>query len=113
MADVAKQRRPVLMCVFMFDIAIYLFRISFYGVNPAHSGFRGRLSTIMPQLLNMIALHSIVGWVNWRSRRQGQRCDQQQQVNPGSCLLREQRRCCAAAMESLEWSLKSFACADR
>lgn len=71
MADVARQRRPVLMCVFIFDIAIYLFRLSFYGVNSAHQTFQSRLSTIMPQLMNMIALHSIVGWVNWRSRRLG------------------------------------------
>lgn len=69
MADVAKQRRPVLMCVFIFDIAIYLFRLGFHGVNSAHQDFKSRAGTILPQIINMIALHSIVGWVNWRSRR--------------------------------------------
>lgn len=71
MADVARQRRPILMCVFVFDIAIYLFRLGFYGVKSAHQDFVGRATTIMPQMINMIALHSIVGWVNWRSRRLG------------------------------------------
>ena len=68
MADVAKQRRPVLMCVFIFDIAIYLFRLGFHGVNSAQD-FKSRADTILPQIINMIALHSIVGWVNWRSRK--------------------------------------------
>ena len=71
MADVAKQRRPVLMCVFFFDIACYVFRLAAYGVAGDELGVLGRLGAILPQLLNMIALHSIVAWVNWRSRRLG------------------------------------------
>ena len=71
MADVAKQRRPVLMCIFCFDIACYIFRVAVHGVATGGSGLLGKLGTILPQMLNMIALHSIVAWVNWRSRRLG------------------------------------------
>ena len=81
MADVAKQRRPVLMCVFVFDIAIYLFRLGFHGVDSAQD-FTSRAGTILPQIINMIALHSIVGWVNWRSRRSSNHPIRDEVCNP-------------------------------
>lgn len=71
MADVVKQRRPVLLCVFIFDIAMYLFRLAVYGASHGRQDFLSRLATILPQMANMMALHGIVGWVNRRSRRLG------------------------------------------
>lgn len=80
MADVAKQRRPVLMCIFCFDIACYIFRVAAHGVSSGRLGLLGRIITIVPQVLNMIALHSIVAWVNWRSRRLGVNAARQEEI---------------------------------
>ena len=71
LADVAKQRRPVLMCIFFFDVACYAFRLLAHGVTTGHMSVLRRLVAILPQVLNMVALHSMVAWVNWRSRRVG------------------------------------------
>ena len=87
MADVAKQRRPVLMCIFFFDIACYIFRVAVHGVATGGSGLLGKLGTILPQMLNMIALHSIVAWVNWRSRRLGVNAARQVPPLPHETLL--------------------------
>lgn len=71
MAGVAKQRRLVLACLFLFDLACYAIRLLAHGMLTGKMGVLGRMAAILPQMLNMLALHSVVAWVNWRARRLG------------------------------------------
>ena len=66
----AEQRRPVLMLVFVFDVCCYLVRALARAWSSA-PGFVAAFGSLGPQLLNMLALYSLVGLVNRRSSRLG------------------------------------------
>ena len=56
------------MCVLVFDVLCFTFRLVAYGIGKGKLGLLERVMSIMPQVLNMLMLHSIVAWLNRRSR---------------------------------------------
>eukprot|EP00884_Botryococcus_braunii_P011489 jgi/Botrbrau1/20340/Bobra.0006s0013.5 len=69
MAEVAKQRWPVLLAIFVFDCVCYLVRIGARGIGTGGQGIAAMLAEIPFQLGNMAMLHLLTFWINWRSRR--------------------------------------------
>ena len=67
----ATQRKLVLLLVFFFDLFCYLVRFVARGSGGAYSTYTAALSSLGPQLLNMLALHSLLAYVNRRSSRLG------------------------------------------
>ena len=73
----ALQRRPVLLLVFSFDLCCYLVRALVRGFKTQTGRFKARasfsfaLDSLGPQLLNMLALYTLVAFVNRRSSRLG------------------------------------------
>lgn len=57
------------MCVLVFDVLCFMFRLVAYSVGQGRGGLLGRVTGILPQILNMLMLHSMVAWANRRSRR--------------------------------------------
>lgn len=71
LSDIAEQRKVILIMVFMFDLICYVVRL--VGRRQLHDppGFVTALGSLWPQVLNMVAVHSLVAWVNRRSARLG------------------------------------------
>ena len=72
LADDAKQRWPVLIFIFCFDVSCYMFRA---GVKLllAKQGFSTIFRDIGPQLANMVFLYVVMGFLNHRSRQMGKK----------------------------------------
>ena len=70
LADDAKQRWPVLIFIFCFDVSCYMFRAG-AKLWLAKQGFSEMLRDIGPQLANMVFLYLVMGFLNHRSRQMG------------------------------------------
>ncbi|KAK9865276.1 hypothetical protein WJX84_009097 [Apatococcus fuscideae] len=70
LADDAKQRWPVLIFIFCFDVSCYMFRAG-AKLWLAKQGFSAMLRDISPQLANMVFLYLVMGFLNHRSRQMG------------------------------------------
>jgi hypothetical protein len=85
LALVATRRWPVLVFIFSFDCACYLFRISAkaaecvlgQGAEPLARCYLARAAEVGPQLANMGLLYGLLGLLNRRSRRFGGRAARQ------------------------------------
>lgn len=66
----AIRRRPILILVFCFDISIYLFRMASKFINTAVT-LPVLVRGMMPQIGNMIFLHTFLFLLNRRSRQLG------------------------------------------
>lgn len=70
LSEVAIRRRPVLLFIFCFDVACYVYRLAAKCV-VADEGFLGLLTSMGPQLANMAFLYGVLFVVNQRSCRKG------------------------------------------
>ena len=68
MAEVAKERWPVLIAIFCFDIVTYTFRLGARAILGGHGGLLAMLVSLLPQLTNMVALYGAIHFINRRSR---------------------------------------------
>ncbi|KAK9831531.1 hypothetical protein WJX81_006368 [Elliptochloris bilobata] len=68
MAEVAKERWPVLIAIFCFDIVTYTFRLGARAILGGPGGLLAMLISLLPQLTNMVALYGAIHFINRRSR---------------------------------------------
>ena len=68
MAEVAKERWPVLIAIFCFDIVTYTFRLGARAILGGPGGLLVMLVSLLPQLTNMVALYGAIHFINRRSR---------------------------------------------
>ena len=68
MAEVAKERWPVLIAIFCFDIVTYTFRLGARAILGGPGGLLAMLVSLLPQLTNMVALYGAIHFINRRSR---------------------------------------------
>ena len=70
-AEAARDRGPILVAIFFFDLISYAVRLAAraakHGVGSLPQYI---LTAIAPQLLNMVLLYTAVYFINQRSRRQ-------------------------------------------
>ncbi len=76
--DCAKRRWPVLIFVFCFDVLSFILRTTAKLLHPAPPS--DVLLEMAPQLLNMAVLYTLVGAINWRSRRGSSMAARQEEV---------------------------------
>ena len=69
MQAAARERWPVLMAVFCFDLASYSLRVAARCVVGGFAAVPPTLLALHPQLLNMAVLYMVIHWINRRSRR--------------------------------------------
>ena len=69
MQQAARERWPVLMAVFCFDLASYSLRVAAKGVAGGLAAVPDTLLALHPQLLNMAVLYVVIHFINRRSRR--------------------------------------------
>ena len=69
MQAAARERWPVLMAVFCFDLASYSLRVAAKGLAGGFAVLPATLLALYPQLLNMAVLYIVIHWINRRSRR--------------------------------------------
>ncbi len=69
MQQAARERWPVLMAVFCFDLASYSLRVAAKGVAGGFAAVPVTLLALYPQLLNMAVLYMVIHFINRRSRR--------------------------------------------
>ncbi|BDA48630.1 probable histidine kinase 3 [Coccomyxa sp. Obi] len=69
MQAAAKERWPVLMAIFCFDLVTYSIRVGAKAVKEGPAAVPPALMALMPQLLNMAVLYLAIHWINRRSRR--------------------------------------------
>ncbi len=72
LADDAKQRWPVLIFIFCFDVTCYMFRAG-AKLWLANQGFKTMLRDMGPQLANMTCLYLVMAFLNHRSRQNGKK----------------------------------------
>lgn len=87
--DVAARRMPVLVFVFCFDVACFLFRmlaklVASFGPGWATSVLV--LYEITPQLTNMAILYTALGFVNRRARKSGGKAARQEELLLATCM---------------------------
>lgn len=68
MQAAAKERWPVLMAIFCFDLVTYTIRVGAKAVAEGPEAVLPALFALSPQLLNMAVLYIAIHWINWRSR---------------------------------------------
>lgn len=68
MQAAAKERWPVLMAIFCFDLVTYTIRVGAKAVAEGPEAVLPALFALAPQLLNMAVLYIAIHWINWRSR---------------------------------------------
>jgi len=102
MAEVAKERWPVLIAIFCFDIVTYTFRLGARAILGGPGGLLAMLVSLLPQLTNMVALYGAIHFINRRSRctvragyqaraRSARRCGER--ARPRSRLWRPREGC--------------------
>ena len=69
MQAAAKERWPVLMAIFCFDVASYTVRVAARGLAGGPAAVLPALHALWPQLLNMAVLYTVIHFINRRSRR--------------------------------------------
>lgn len=69
MQAAAKERWPVLMAIFCFDLVTYSIRVGAKAVSEGIAAVPPALLGLMPQLMNMAVLYLAIHWINRRSRR--------------------------------------------
>ena len=69
MQAAARDRWPVLMAIFCFDVASYTLRVAARGLAGGFAAVPVTLFALYPQLLNMAVLYIVIHWINRRSRK--------------------------------------------
>ena len=82
MQAAARERWPVLMAVFCFDLASYSLRVAAKGLAGGIAAVPVTLLALYPQLLNMAVLYMVIHFINRRSRRATGQMWAAVQVNP-------------------------------
>ena len=69
MQEIAKERWPVLIAIFCFDLATYALRLGARTFADGLARMPAALAGMLPQLANMAVLYLAIHAINRRSRR--------------------------------------------
>ena len=69
MQEIAKERWPVLIAIFCFDLVTYAIRLGARTLTDGLLGLPAALAGMLPQLTNMAVLYLAIHAINRRSRR--------------------------------------------
>lgn len=67
--EASKDRWHVLIAIFFFDLLTYTIRLGGRMVAAGPRALPAAVAAMIPQLLNMVALYTVLSWVNWRSHK--------------------------------------------
>lgn len=67
--EASKDRWHVLIAIFFFDLLTYTIRLGGRMMAAGLGALPAAVAAMIPQLLNMLALYTVLSWVNWRSRK--------------------------------------------
>ncbi|BDA48631.1 hypothetical protein COCOBI_12-3120 [Coccomyxa sp. Obi] len=67
--EASKDRWHVLIAIFCFDLLTYTIRLGGRMVAAGPGALPAAVAAMIPQLLNMVALYTVLSFVNWRSRK--------------------------------------------
>ena len=70
MAEASRDRRPILVAIFCFDLLSYAIRLAARAASHGPAALPQYLTVIAPQLLNMVLLYTAIYFIHQRSRRQ-------------------------------------------
>lgn len=85
MAEAARDREPILVAIFIFDVISYTIRLLARAANHGVASLPQYLTAIAPQLLNMVLLYTAIYFINQRSRRQAMKPWAAIQVRSSAC----------------------------